>query len=303
MFKSYLKTAFRNLWKHRRFSAINIAGLVIGMAACLLILQYVSFELSYDQANKNAEDIYRVVNDRYQNGKLIQHGTITYSAVGKAMNDDFEEVILNTRVEPTGEQILKYEDNKLVEDSVFYVENSFFKMFDYILKEGDRNTVLKDPYSVLLSETLARKLFNYKGDDFKKFVGRAIIIGNGKDPYKVDGIIKNVPENSHLQFHLLISYQTLISNGWKEAEYDFTDSDFWHYVQLKPGTDYAALNKRMDAFSKKHFQGNKVSGSDEKFYLQPLSKAHLYSDFEYEIGIIGKGSVVWGLLVIALFII
>ena len=85
MFKNYFKTAWRNLIKNKVFSLINIAGLSIGMAACLLILQYVSFELSFDQFNNNAADIYRVVNDRYQNGKLVQHGTITYSAVGIAM--------------------------------------------------------------------------------------------------------------------------------------------------------------------------------------------------------------------------
>src|SRR5688572_33162698 len=108
MIKHYLKISFRNLWKYKSFSAINILGLAIGMAACLLILQYVSFKLSYDQFNKNANDIYRVANDRYQNGKLIQHGTITYSAVGRAMNDDYEEVIGNTRIEPTREKIIMY---------------------------------------------------------------------------------------------------------------------------------------------------------------------------------------------------
>ncbi len=104
MIKNYFKTAFRNLLKNKTFSFINIAGLSIGMAACLLILQYVSFQLSFDQFNKNAPDIYRVYNDRYQNGKLIQHGTITYSAIGKAMHDDFPEVINHTRVEPSGRQ-------------------------------------------------------------------------------------------------------------------------------------------------------------------------------------------------------
>src|SRR5437773_10340240 len=105
MFKNYFKTAWRNLVKNKIFSFINIAGLAIGMAACLLILQYVSFELSYDQFNKNANDIYRVYNDRYQSGKLIQHGTITYSAISKAMQDDYPEIINHTRVEPVGTQI------------------------------------------------------------------------------------------------------------------------------------------------------------------------------------------------------
>src|SRR5882724_9408042 len=108
MFRNFIKTAFRNLRKNKTFSLINIAGLSVGMAACLLILQYVSFELSYDQFNTNAPDIYRVYNDRYQKGKLIQHGTITYSAVGKAMQDDFPEVLNHARVEPFGKNIITY---------------------------------------------------------------------------------------------------------------------------------------------------------------------------------------------------
>jgi putative ABC transport system permease protein len=303
MIKNYFKTAWRNLWKNKTFSFINIAGLVIGMAACLLILQYVSFQLSYDQFNKSTKDIYRVVNDRYQNGKLIQHGTITYSAIGQALNDDYEEVVQNTCVEPSGETIITYNDKKLAEEDILFVQPSFFSIFNYPLIAGDVNTVFKEPFTVILSENLARKIFDYKGDDLNQFIGKALTLQTDTIPYKIQGICKNVPENSHLNFNLLISYKTLISSGWKEADYDFTDSDFWHYVQLKHGADYKALNAKLDAFSKKHFDGNKVSGSDEKFYLQPLSRAHLYSDFEYEIGRTGSATVVWGLLIIAIFII
>ena len=124
-------------------------------------------------------------------------------------------------------------------------------------------------------------------------------------PYKVTAVCKDVPENSHLHFDFLMSYITLYSgnNSWKESDYDFTDSDFWHYIQLKHGTNYKTLEAKFPAFSEKHFQGNKISGSVEKFYLQPLSKAHLYSDFEYEIGKTGSATVVWGLLIIAILII
>ena len=106
--------------------------------------------------------------------------------------------------------------------------------------------------------------------------------------------------NSHLAFDLLVSYPTVLQ-GYPEADYYFRYSDFWHYIQLKEGTDYKAFNAKLAGFSARHFQGNKVSGSDEKFYLQPLLKAHLYSDFEYEIGSTASASVVWGLLIIALF--
>ncbi|HNR07802.1 MAG TPA: ABC transporter permease [Saprospiraceae bacterium] len=303
MWSNYLKVALRNLWKHRSFSAINIAGLAIGMAACLLILQYVSFKLSFDQFNVHLKDIYRVVNDRYQNGKLIQHGTITYSGVGKAMNDDYEEVIRNARVVPSGETIISYGDKKLAEDQVLYVDEAFFSVFSYPLLAGDASTTFQEPYAVVLSESLAGKLFNYKGNEFQQFIGKQISLLPDTMLYQVEAICKDVPEHSHLNFELLISYPTLISNGWEEAGYNFTQSDFWHYVQLTPGTDYLKLNEKMPAFSQTHFQGNKVSGSDEKFYLQPLGKAHLYSDFEYEIGRTGSATVVWGLLLIALFII
>jgi putative ABC transport system permease protein len=137
-------------------------------------------------------------------------------------------------------------------------------------------------------------------NDFGSLLGKPVTMGNDSIPFKITAICKDVPENSHLQFDILVSYITLYSAyGWKEADYDFTDSDFWHYIQLRHGTDYKALEAKFPAFSQRHFQGNKVSGSDEKFYLQPLSKAHLYSDFEYEIGETASATVVWGLLIIA----
>ena len=178
-------------------------------------------------------------------------------------------------------------------------------MFNYPLLTNTAATALKEPNSVILSETLARKIFDIRDNDFQATLGKVIAIGSDSLPYKITGIARDVPENSHLQFDLLVSYITLYTgkNAWKESEYDFTDSDFWHYIQLKHGTNYKALEAKFPAFSQRHFQGNKISGSDEKFYLQPLSRAHLYSDFEYEIGKTASATVVWGLLIIAVLII
>jgi putative ABC transport system permease protein len=304
MIKSYFKTAWRSLWKNKVFSLINVLGLSLGMAACLLILQYVNFELSYDHFNKNAADVYRVVNDRYQNNKLIQHGTITYSGVSKAMKDDYPEVANYTRVLPGGNQIIIYGDKKIPKEGSIFVDNSFLSMFSYPFLAGESKTALKDANTVVISETLARKVFDIHDNNFDPYIGKLIKVTQDTFPTKVVGIIKDVPENSILQFDMLLSYQTIIHTyGSKQADYDFTDSDFWHYIQLKPGADYKAFNAKMAAFSQRHFQGNKISGSVEKFYLQPLLKAHLYSDMEYEIGNTGSSTVVWGLLIIALFII
>src|ERR1700759_1069319 len=151
MFKNYFKTAWRNLVKNKTFSLINIAGLSIGMAACLLILQYVSFQLSYDQFNKNADDIYRVYNDRYQNGDLIQHGTITYSAIGQAMQNDFPEVVDHMRVVPFGTPIISVGNKKFDGQSTLAVDNAFVSMFSYPIVEGDTKTCLKEPYNIVLT--------------------------------------------------------------------------------------------------------------------------------------------------------
>jgi len=294
MIRNYFKTAWRNLRKNKVFSLINIAGLSIGMAACLLILQYVSFELSYDQFNKNAADIYRVYNDRYQNGKLIQHTTKTYSAISKAMHNDYPEVINYARVEKGMTMILSYNTKKIGGQNIFWVDNSFLAMFSYPLLAGNAATALKEPNTTVISETLAKKIFD-PNNHLESLIGKVIILGGG-EPLKITGICRDVPENSHLQFDLLCSYVTL---SWITAENDFTIPGFQNYVQLKQGTSYKELEAKFSAFSQKYFQGTKISGSVEKFYLQPLSTAHLYSDFEDEIGKTGSAVAVWGLLIIS----
>ncbi|MEC5145820.1 ABC transporter permease [Chitinophaga sp. 212800010-3] len=301
MFKSYFSTAWRNLAKNKVFSIINITGLSIGIAACLLILQYVSFQLSFDRFNKNAADIFRVTNDRYQNGKLIQHGTITYSAVGKAMQDDFPEVINHTRMRPAY-GVMITEDKKIGDQGGYFVDNAFLDMFSYPLIAGDKSTSLTAPFSLVLSQTLANTLFD-KHSNAADMMGKVISFDG--IPCKVTAICANPPENSHLKFKFLLSYNSLYSgpNPWKQSDYDFTDSDFWHYIQLRPGTDYKTVEAKLPAFSDRHFQGNKISGSVEKFYLQPLTSAHLYSDYEYELANTDSATIVWSMLIIAALII
>lgn len=305
MLRNYLLTAWRHLHKKWGFSLINIAGLAIGMAVCLLILQYVNFELSFDQFNRHAPDIYRVANDRYQNGKLIQHGTITYSGIGKALQDDYPEVMDHIRVMNAGNTIISYQDKRIGEQRTVFLDDHFFTMFSYPLLAGDPATALKEPRSVVLSATSALSVFGNVKGDYAGLLGKQLILDRDSMPYKVTGVMADMPENSHLQYNVLVSYSTLLSgrDAYTQANYDFTDSDFWHYIQLRPGADPAALEAKLDAFSERHFHGNKVSGSVEKFHLQPLSRAHLYSDYEYEIGKTGSATVVWGLFIIAIFII
>ncbi|HEV8508761.1 MAG TPA: ABC transporter permease, partial [Chitinophagaceae bacterium] len=294
--KLYFKTAMRNLMKNKIFSVINIAGLSVGTAACLLVLQYVSFELSYDQFNKNAADIYRVYNDRYQNGKLIQHTTQTYSAIGEAMHNDYPEVINSTRVIKEG-AILSYNTKKIGGQTLLLVDNPFLVMFSYKLLTGDPATALKEDNTTVISQSLAKKIFGID-NHFEVLIGKVISAGTGA-PLKITGVAVDAPKNSHLQFDLLAPNNTL---GWTKG-YEFTAAAFQIYLQVKHGTRYKALEAKFSAFSDRYFHGSKVSGSVEKFYLQPLLKAHLYSDFQDDIAKTGSAAAVWGLLLIAVLII
>ena len=302
MFVNYLKIAFRNLLKSKYFFLINLSGLVTGMLSFFLILQFVVFELSYDRFHENADRIYRVVNDRFQNGKLIQHGTITYSGVGQALKDDFDEVELNLRVFSPGEVIINYEGEVTAEEATLAVDASFFELFSFPLIAGEPH-LLSKANEIALSEPLARRIFHYKGNDLGQFINATVMLDRMETPFMVKGIFEDIPPNSHLRPHLLMPYQMLIDTwNWQDADNNFISSNFWHYVLIKPDAELHKIHASMEAFSERHFRGTEVTGTGEKFYLQPLLDAHLHSDFEYEIGIVGNGDVVYGLGITAFLI-
>lgn len=302
MLRNYLTIAFRNVAKNKVFSAINIVGLGIGLAACLLIFQFVTFELSYDKFHDKYDRIYRVTNDRFQNGKLIQHGTITYPTIGPAMARDYAEIELYTRLMPSGAFNARVNDTYFQDDASLMVDEHFLSVFSFPLLAGERMSALKDGHTVVITEDLARKYFNLTHETIVDALGKEIYWGSDKQPYKVTGVCANIPANSHLQFDALVSYKTLLGDGNNDADISWTWSDFRHYIVLKPGADYKLLESKFPAFSERYFKGDKVSGSIEKFYLQPLGRAHLYSDYEYDIAETASGKSVWAMLIIAVFI-
>ncbi|GAB3266481.1 ABC transporter permease [Larkinella harenae] len=303
MIRNYVKIAFRNLWKHKFFSFVNLMGLAAGITACLMILEYVSFELNFDQFHKDVDRIYRVTNDRFQQGKLIQHGTITYPTIGKTMAKDYKEVEAYTTLVQGGRSKLRREKSIFQEESIFFADEHFLRFFTFPLLVGDAKTALKAPNSLVLSERNARRIFGAESnDEYMRLIGQILYIDLDTEPYRITGIMKDVPAASHLQFGALVSYQTLVRlwGDWVNTSWD--GSDMWHYLKLKPGADVSQLEQKFPAFSERYFKGDQVSGSVEKFYLQPLQRAHLYSDYEYEIGLVNNGKAVWTMLIIAAFI-
>lgn len=302
MLSNYLLIAFRNIAKNKIFSSINVLGLALGLATCLFIFQFVSFEFSYDTFHSKFDRIYRVTNDRFQNGKLIQHGTIMYPTIGPTMAKDYPEIEIYSRLMPGGMMNVKVDEKIFTAQNCHFTDEHFLQVFDFPILAGDRTSCLKDRYTIVLTESTARTFFDVKGNDFRSVIGKTMYWGLDPQPYRVTAVVNDVPENSHIQFDALVSYATLYTPENPDADNSWTWSDMRHYLVLKPGVDYKTLEAKFEDYSARYFQGDKVSGSVEKFYLQPLKRAHLFSDYEYDIAKVASGRAVWAMLIVAIFI-
>ena len=202
MLKSYFRIAFRNLMRRKVFSFINIMGLAVGLTACFLIYLYVSFELSYDAFHSRANRIYRVVSD-------IKTPTETINASGPAwavapnIKDEFPEVESFVRISPDNILVRKG-DIKFQEENAMWADSAFFKTFDFPLVKGDPNTALKDQFSVVFSETAAKKYFG-KEDP----MGKTLLLTGDAFPSKVTGVMKDFPENSQIKADMVVSMTTI----------------------------------------------------------------------------------------------
>ena len=311
MFNNYLKLTWRNLIRNKIYSLINIVGLAFGMAAALFIFEYVSFEASFDQHIDRASHKYRVYNDRYQNGELIQHGTITYPMVGPTLARDYPEVLGYTRLFPYGGVPLQVGENVYLEDNALIADEHFLDFFSVDLVAGDIKTALKEYNAIAISTSNAQRFFGLSEKEAHQAIGKTIEISEDRNACKITAVYKPFPENSHLEPHLIMSYQTLITDVGKNQAGEFTAdvsrnwSDYYHYVELDPQTPEREFEAKLAQFGVQYFEEGEISGSVEKFYLQPLSEAYLYSDFEYEIGRTNNGKAIqalWGIGIFILFI-
>jgi putative ABC transport system permease protein len=296
MFKNYLKIAFRNLRKNKGNTIINIVGLALGISVFFLIIQYVTFELSYDSFNKNADRIYRVRNDRIYSDKHDKSAGCP-PAVAPTLKKEFPEVLESARLRGT-DAIFLDAKNRISEniEKVFFADPSFLKIFSFPLLNGYANSALKEPYTVIISYSLSQKYF---GNDNP--VEKVITLGTekGNYDYRITGVFKDVPQNSHVKFNMLISYQTLIAQN-KDAEYYWGWNAFNTYILLAPGTNYKALEAKFPAMIEKY--KNYESGYKREYLLQPLKNIHLYSDLRFEPEVNGSAGTVKFLSVIAVFV-
>ncbi len=296
MLRSHLIVALRNLTRHSFYSFINIFGLTIGMSAGFLILQYVHYELSYDSFFENKENIYRVRTDRYNDGELTTQWAAGCAGVGYHMKEDFPEVEEFVTIRSSAAEI-SYDRKYFNLEFPYFADKTFFQVFSIPLLRGVDSLVLKDPYSVVLSETTARKIF---GDEDP--MGK-IIRTNDVNEFKVTGIYQDIPDNSHMKFDLLYSFETYLSLVSEDARTAWQWDGFLNYVKLRPGTDSKALQEKFPDFVEAR-EGDQLReyGAWMEFVLQPLDKIHLTSNYRAEIKPTGSETTTYFLLVIGLFV-
>lgn len=270
MIRNNLIIAFRNLWKHWAFSFINILGLSIGMTACYLIFLYVNFELSYDNFHTKKDRIYRVVADIKTPSETI-NGSGPSWAVPPHLSD-FPEVESAVRV--LDDIILfRKDDIKINETESLWADEDFFSVFDYKLLKGNPLTVLKDPFSIVLSESSAKKYF---GDSDP--IGQTILILDDAYPSTVTGVMEDIPENSQIQGDVIVSMTTITKQFAEGVDDQWGNYGPFAYVLLKPGTNAENLESKFPAFIEK-WNGKEMNKSQmfPTLLLEPLKDVYLKS--------------------------
>ena len=287
MIKNYLTVAIRNIARNKTFSAINILGLAIGMACCILILLYVQDELSYDQHYENAHRIYRLAEEGHIAGQT-RRIAITSFPMGPALVQDYPIVIDAVRFYKNDEKTpVANQQNQFSERGVLFTESNVFQVFDFPLIQGDPRTALQEPHSIVLTEEMARKYF---GDQDP--MGQTLSV-DGK-AFKITGILENHTHNTHLQFNFLVS--SLRRSDW-------VDHSYYTYLLLRDAQAADELETELPNFIERHMgEQLKVLGTQFKPFLQPLTDIHLHSHLEFEISSNGDIRYIYLFLSIALFV-
>jgi len=273
MLKNYIKIAIRNLLRHKVYSIVNISGLVIGLTCSILIIIYVLYELSYDRFHKNAKNIYRFGRETTTADRVIRE-PLSSAPTARALIHDFPEVSNVVRFGNRGKIIVKHDDKQFYEEHIYYVDPSVFEIFTFPMIIGDPKTALVKPYSVVITEETATKYFSTENP-----IGKVLRFNNQHD-YIVTGVIHNVPDNSHFEFDMLCSIETLYAQKHPNL-YNWLSFDYLTYILLNENVDYKELEQKFPAFIDKYINDKfKVQGKTIKFFLHPMTKIQLYSHLE-----------------------
>jgi putative ABC transport system permease protein len=293
MIRSYVLTAWRSLLRSKFFTVLNITGLALGLTAALLIFQYVAFQLSFDEQHDKGDRIYRVTYSKEKDKEIAFNTVLVYAGVGNLMKQAFPEVEDYCRVRPlqmaNPKGPVRVKDVAFEEDGVYWADPNFFTFFSYPLLIGDPATVLKDQFTAVVSESIAKKYFGNEPP-----VGQTLKVGQ-KAEVTVTGVFKDIPANTHMKFGVLVSHTTLkplLPAWWNDDNLQLFHGPL--FLLLKPGTNPKTLADKFPKFVDDHINGVELrkTGVELKFAMMPLHDIHLNSHIQHEAEVNGDIKIV-----------
>jgi putative ABC transport system permease protein len=275
MLKNYLKATVRNINKHKGYSLINITGLAVGMACCLLIFLFVRDELSFENFHANSDRIYRTIIDEFVDGKW-EHSVGSPDLLGPALVEEHPEILTCVRLfNPNwiDKWTVSLEDKCFYEERLFFADASLFEVFTFPLLQGNPETALKEPNSMVITDSMARKYF---GDENP--MGKTLTIDESVE-VSITGVAETVPDNTHFRFDFLVTFESMphkwALNNWRTQQ-------FFTYILLDRVTPQNELTEKLMAFTQKHFGKQ----SNFRLSLQPIEDIHLFSkNYNYDMAV------------------
>ncbi len=308
MLRRHFKIAIRALFKNKFFSLLNIFGLAVGMGSCLLIVNYVAFETSFDEFHEQKNNIYRITHEFYEKGELKSKSAAAYAPLASTMMVEIPEVRQAVRVHPVIGTVTcgdAHDIKRFREEQIYFADSNFFKVFSFTTLSGNRKDPLGQNNTTVITKSIAEKYFGKQVDP----IGRQIYWndGNYEATFTITGVIDNVPQNSHLKFDFLFSFSTLESldaNGLVPLSQNWGWPGFYTYILVPPGLNPAIIESKLAVLTEKYtgFKSKSKNSSGPKFYAQRMDSIHLNSDFSDEISVNGDLKSVRFLSLIAFFV-
>ena len=282
MIKNYFKIAWRNLFRNKTFSFINIVGLAFGLTCCLLLVLYLNHELSYDKFHGNADKIVRVIME-YKIGDQGNKGNFSSAKVFPEFKRQFPEVANGVRM-INNNRLLRYNDKVIDEKNVLFADSTFFGVFDFKLINGTKEEVLKAPKMIVLTQSTAKKYF-----DDENPVGKTILMGSTQTPFLVTGVTEDCPTNSQIQYNAVASISTLAPL----PDQNYSNANYTTYLLMNSASSLPLLQQKVNALMKNE---NATSEFKVSFQLEEFTKIHLHSPYD---AIVPNSNILYIYIIIA----
>ena len=296
MLKNYIKIAFRNMKRHKGYSAINILGLAVGFVCTFLIVIFVQHELSYDQFHSKSDRIYRLLNSSREEPGI--QSALSASGYAPRILNEFPEVEEATRFFlNVGSADLKYQEESRTVNGFIFADSSMLNVFDFPITIGNSDTAFDSPNSLILTEDAAQSWFGNVNP-----IGKTItyLRGNLRIPLNITAVLENIPSNSHIQFDYVVSFPTIKNFMGENALDEFTINNYYTYVLLKEGTDYRRVEEKFPFFITRHFGQERAD--QFSLHLQPLENIHLNAAIKWDLPTTGNKQYLHIFSGVALFV-